>query len=213
MLVLSATCAYIAPAHPSDTFGALHSSIVLPDNSSIIGPGTLLNPVEIRGDNVLVDTVTVSSAISVTGKNATIQHVRSTTESPGAVKIVEADVGNCTIRNTTGARAVVGIGHGAGIIKLSECHFENKYAFVLQEARGTALALRSSLDDSCSSLPNVNLTALLNVFGREYEVRFFNDGQYAHQAKPHTFETIVYVAAANILFASNLYILLGKELF
>ena len=44
ILVLSATCAYIAPADPSDVFGETDSTIVLPDNSSLLGPGTLLNP-------------------------------------------------------------------------------------------------------------------------------------------------------------------------
>ena len=213
MLVLSATCAYIAPAQPDALFGVATSPLVLPDNATVVGPGTLRNPIEIRGANVLVDSVYTESAINIRGRNAVIRHVRSTV-APGAVKIVETAVGPCTIINTTGARAVAGIGHGSADISISSCDaFADKISLVLQEARGAGNVLKATLDPSCQLLQTVNLTSLMNVFGRQYEVRFFNDGKYAYAAKPHMFETIVYVFAANLLFATNLYVLIGKELF
>lgn len=213
MLVLSATCAYIAPAPPDALFGVSTSPLLLPENATVVGPGTLLNPIEIRGANVLVESLYTESAINIRDRNATIRHVRTMVD-PGAIKIVERAVGLCTIVNTTGSKAVAGVGHGSATISMSGCDaFPNNISLVLQEARGADRTLQTNLDPSCQSLQIVNLTSLMNVFGRQYEVRFFNDGRYAYAAKPHTFETIIYVFAANLLFATNLYVLIGKEFF
>ena len=214
MLALSATCAYIAPAKPTDVFGVNGSSIELVSNTSIVGPGTILNPIVVTGSNVTIENLTVTEAIRIGGQNATVRNVRSYT-SPGAIKVVDASIGPLEIFNTIGARAVAGFGHAAAKVNLKHCVFDgtkSPIAFVLQEAYGATNQLVASRDDTCQNLPDVNLSALLNVFGREYEVRFYDDGRYDHTIDVDIFEYLMWLVIVNVIFAFNLYVLVGSEL-
>ena len=202
VLALSVSCNYIEPPPPDAIFSASNPTrpLELTSNMTIVGPGALRNPIVVAGENVTVSGVSIFDPIQIKGRNALLEDIRPAPNSTAlaAAKIVESNVGTTRLRNVRGTTAIVGVGHGEGALLLSDCTFETKsiVSVVLQEAEGAANKLTATPDASCSALPTVNLTRLLNVFGQEYETRYFNDGLYGHTADRTLIFYVLYAVAA-----------------
>ena len=123
-------------------------------------------------------------SIRIEAKGTIISNVDAVPSSNAlaAIKLVEQNAGSLKIKNTRGTMAIIGVGHGSGSVEISQCPFHNVVSVVLQELKGVSNKLVVTTDEQCGALKTVNLTALLNVFGKEYETRFFNDGKYGHTA-------------------------------
>ena len=199
VLALSASCSYVEPASPDAVFQATNplKPLELAANMAIRGPGTLLNPIVIKGDNASVSALTITESIRVEAKGVTISNVEAapTSNALAAVKLIEQNAGALRIRNSRGTMAIIGVGHGSGSVEITQCPFQNVASVVVQELKGVTNKLVVTTDEQCGALKTVNLTALLNVFGKEYETRFFNDGKYGHTAD----RTIIYYFLTAVL--------------
>ena len=185
VLALSTSCSYVAPAAPTDIFGASNPSkpLELAANMAIRGPGTLVNPIVIKGDNVSISGINIMESIRIEAKGTIISNVDAVPSSNAlaAIKLVEQNAGSLKIKNTRGTMAIIGVGHGSGSVEISQCPFHNVVSVVLQELKGVSNKLVVTTDEQCGALKTVNLTALECIW-KEYETRFFNDGKYGHTA-------------------------------
>lgn len=186
-LTLSKSCNYYHPADPEIyQFSASSQTrvIELYDWNIIRGPGLFINPIKIIRPNVLIENINLpNNHIVIDATDATLKDISGLNEAAAIAFNANVDGLNCS--NIGGTSTSVGFAHASGNVLLQKC--PSTYSYILQEkfgSPGDITVTFPSTSDSCGTVPDVNLTRLLAVYGKEYETRYFHDGRYAlHTAR------------------------------
>lgn len=182
-LYLSSSCFYADENAFNIEFKTENASgiIELYENSSIIGPGILSNTVQVVGPGVLLQNIKVSSAVELKAERATLDTVTSDVALCACIA-VGTSVDGTEITASRGTECGFAGSHISGFVSMQKCPL-GVPAYVLQERENDKDRLFVGTDSMCDAAGNVNLTKLLDAFGTEYEIRFFNSGQYGYADK------------------------------
>ena len=149
------------------------------------------------GSDVELTDLTLHHPVTMTnGASATLTNVRVL--SGAAVVAAEVVFDRLTLNGVTAETTLVALGHAAGAVELENCSPGHPdIAFVLQEEENSFIFNSIATDQSCDHLRDVNLTRLMNVFGKTYEEMYFNDGSLGKTGLDVR-EWLLYTGLANL---------------
>lgn len=204
-LYLSESCLIYWPGDDRIKLGDPEQPIKLYSSSTITGPGTLRSPVVIVGQDVVLSQLTLEHPVKLeAGASVTLDGV--TVQSGAAVVVAEIGFGSVTLNRVRARDVLVAAAHTEGSVTLTHCDSQSaKYAFLLQDEELSDQELSVTADPSCSTLPNVNLTKLMNVFGSRYEEMYFHDG-HVGSASINVRKWLLRVGLANLAAAFVLFL-------
>lgn len=204
-LYISESCLIYWPGNDRIEVGDPDTTINLYSNSSITGPGTLRSPVYIKGEDVELSHLTLNSPVRLAaGASVTLHDV--TVRSGAAVVVAESDFSRVTLNDVRATTALVAAAHTDGVVSLDNCGPASApYGFLLQEEEFSEKELIVVADASCSHLPNINLSQLMNVFGSRYEDMYYHDG-HVGSASINVRKWLLRVGVANAVAAFVLFL-------
>lgn len=175
-LYLSESCLIYWPGTGALAYGDEDRPIKLYSNSLIQGPGRFRSPISVVGSNVSLNDLTLLHPVTLkNGASVTLTNV--TVLSGAAVVAAEVEFDRVTLNGVTAETTLVALGHAAGLVELQRCSpGDPDIGFVLQEEENAFTFSSVTKDAQCDHLRDVNLTRLMNVFGKTYEEMYFNDG-------------------------------------
>lgn len=199
-LYMSSSCNFYVPGGVHDVQLTLadHRTIVIyAESATLVGNITTYSPLQLIGP------ARIHGTVFAYGTTLTMMDVASST----AVGAVVVDTAMPVILiNVSGRIYTAALAHARGHVFMTRCT-QGKVVIVQEEAGWPA---KTQLSATCQA-NTVNLTALLNVFGRAYEVVFYHgDMVHANADLPLViakYAAVVSAALLGLLVLTNLSVL------
>lgn len=190
-LYVSKTCVYLQPG------GAIGTAMDF-DNMrsvSIIGPGTITSSVATSVpttiQNIFIDFPHSNAAVTATGSYISAHNLRTNADVGIIVKNTDADI---TVTNCTAKLFVLAVAHSSGSVQIT-C--TSPCTAIIQELTAKNIKFTGN-----ENLHLINLTDMLNVYGNDYEIEYFNGaGHSSHYLVPYinTVATVLGLLVASSL--------------